>query len=208
MTKFCSILLLLFCISFSVLAQSDIDLPTKKLEYQFSYFGEFIAHPGVKLGVNYPIWQKAKSKDRQKKNYLLTKTKIKQWKIGTNAAFYHQVNNHNGYLWNVELTYQTIKTKSKKPNKLKYFDASFGLGYYHYELIGKTFQSTENDFEEINGNGNALMPTLAVAWGRNIRFMKETDVRYYVKPTLLFEMPAGTSFHTRFALEIGLASTF
>jgi len=138
----------------------------------------------------------------------LTKNRVHQWKVGSNLAFYNQVNNHNGFLFNVELTYQKIKNKSKKPNKLKYFDASVGLGYFHYELIGKTFQSTENGFEEINGNGNAFMPTIAVAWGRNLRFVKSMDMRYYVKPTFMAETPVGVGTHLRFALEIGLASTF
>lgn len=207
MTKYLLALLFLGSSFLNLIAQSTLDLPAKKVEVQLAYFGEFIAHPGIKIGAAYPFAQKMKTKDKQKRKYTLTKTSIRQWKVGTNLAFYHQMNNHNGYLWNIELTYQKIKNKSKGPNKLKYFDASIGLGYFHYELIGKTFQPTENGFEEINGNGNALMPTLAVAWGRNIRFIKNAAVRYYVKPTLLIETPAGTGAHTRFALEIGLAST-
>lgn len=208
MTKYLLTLLFLGGNFLNLSAQSTLDLPAKKVEYQLAYFGEFFAHPGLKIGAAYPFAQKLKTKEKQKSKYTLTKTRIHQWKIGSNLAFYHQVKNHNGYLWNVELTYQKIKNKSKNPNKLKYFDASLGVGYFHYELAGKTFQATENGFEEINGDGNALMPTLAFAWGRNIQFMKKTDARYYVKPTFLFELPAGTSFHTRFALEIGLATTF
>lgn len=207
MTKYLITALFLGSYFLNVTAQSALQLPAKKLEYQIAYFGEFIAHPGIKLGVTYPIFQKSKIKDKEKKKYTLTKTKIKQWKIGSNLAFYHQVKNHNGILFNVELTYQKIKNKSKKPNKQQYFDASIGLGYFHYELIGKTFQSTENGFEEINGNGNAFMPTVAVAWGRNLEFVKRMDMRYYVKPTVMLETPAGTSAHVRFALEIGVAST-
>lgn len=208
MTKYLLTALFLGSYFLNLTAQSSLQLPTKKIEYQIAYFGEFIGHPGIKLGATYPIFQKLKAKNKEKRKYTLTKTKIQQWKVGTNLAFYNQVNNHNGYLFNVELTYQKIKNKSKKPNKFTYFDASIGLGYFHYELIGKTFQPTENGFEEINGNGNALMPSLAVAWGRNIQFVKSMDMRYYVKPTILVETPAGTSAHVRFALEIGLASTF
>jgi len=208
MTKFILTALFLGNFILNLTAQSTFQLPTKQLEYQIAYFGEFIGHPGFKIGAAYPFAQKLKTKDKEKKNYTLTKTKIHQWKVGSNLAFYNQVNNHNGLLFNVELTYQKIKNKSKKPNKQNFFDASIGLGYFHYELLGKTFQSTENGFEEINGNGNAFMPTVAVAWGRNLGFVKSVDMRYYIKPTFMFEMPAGTGFHTRFALEIGLASSF
>ncbi|MEM6320480.1 MAG: hypothetical protein AAF960_22615 [Bacteroidota bacterium] len=191
-------------------AQIDPANFSKKIEYQVGYFGEFIARPGFKLGVAYPFYQKLKTKQKYSEAYkqTLTKSKIHQFKIGSNLAYYHQVNNHNGLLLNVELTYQKIKHKSKKPNKLSYFDVSFGLGYFHYELVGKTFQPTEDGFEEINGNGNALMPTFALAWGRNLPFIKSIDMRYYVKPTLLFETPAGTGTQVRFALEVGLASSF
>lgn len=186
-------------------AQSSLDLPPKKLEYQVAYFGEFFAHPGLKIGANYPFFQKIRTKEKRNKDFVITK--IHQWKVGSNLAFYHQQNNHNGFLWNAELTYQLIKNKSKKPNKFKYFETSLGLGFYHYELIGKTFQSTENGFEEINGNGNAFMPSLAVAWGKNIRLIKSADVRYYVKPTLYLETPAGTGAQPRFVFEIGLATS-
>ena len=207
MTKYLLTLLFLGSSFLNLIAQSTLQLPAKKLEYQIGYFGEFFAHPGVKVGAAYPFAQKLKTKEKQKRKYTLTKTRIRQLKVGTNLAFYNQVNNHNGYLWNIELTYQRIKNKSKKPNKLKYFDASIGLGYFHYELLGETFQSTENDFEEINGNGNAFMPTLAFAWGRNLQFVKSMDMRYYIKPTFMFERPVGIGTHPRFALEIGLAST-
>ena len=207
MMKYLLTFLVLGSYYLNLTAQSTFQVPAKKLEYQIAYFGEFIGHPGIKLGATYPFAQKLRTKDKQKKKYLLTKSSIRQWKVGTNLAFYHQINNHNGYLLNVELTYQKIKNKSKKPTKFKYFDASIGLGYFHYELIGKTFQSTESGFQEINGNGNALMPSLAVAWGKNIRFVKSMNMRYYVKPTVLLELPAGTGAHTRFALEIGVAST-
>jgi len=209
MTKLFFTLIFLMTLQWSLIAQSPLELPSKKLEYQFGYFGEFFAHPGVKIGAAYPFAQKLKTKERHSKKYKETvlKTKIHQWKVGGNFAFYHQVNNHNGWLFNAELTYQKIKNKSCKPNKLKYFDVSIGLGYFHYDLVGKTFQSTENGFEEINGNGNAFMPTVAVAWGRNLRFVKSVDMRYYIKPTFMFEMPVGIGVHPRFALEIGVAST-
>jgi len=208
MTKYLLTALFLGSYLLNLTAQSTFQLPTKKLEYQIAYFGEFIGHPGFKIGAAYLFAQKLKTKKKEKKHYTLTKNRIHQWKIGSNLAFYNQVNNHNGYLFNIELTYQKIRNKSKKPNKFNYFDASVGLGYFHYELIGKTFQATENGFEEIKGNGNALMPSFAVAWGKNIQFVKSVDMRYYIKPTILVELPAGTGTHTRFALEVGLASSF
>lgn len=209
MTRFIFTLLVFISYQLLATAQTPLELPAKKIEYQIGYFGEFFAHPGVKLGASYPFVQKLKTKERYSKKYKTTfsKTKIHQLKIGSNLAFYHQVDNHNGLLFNVELTYQKIKNKSKKPNKLKYFDASIGLGYFNYQLNGTTFQSTENGFEEINGNGNAFMPSFAIAWGRNLRFVKSMDIRYYIKPTFMFETPVGIGTHPRFALEIGIAST-
>lgn len=192
---------------YALIAQNGLTLPTKKLEYQLAYFGEFFAHPGVKLGASYPFFQKVKTKEKQKKKYELVKTKVHQWRVGSNLAFYHQVDNHNGYLWNVELTYRRSKNKSKKSNKWKHFEASYGLGFYHYELLGKTFQTADSGFEEINGNGNAFLQSIAIAWGKNIRLIKAADVRYYFKPTLYLETPAGTGTQARFVMEIGLATS-
>ena len=125
--KTLSLALLLTGLTFSLIAQSDLKLPAKQLEYQLAYFGEFFAHPGLKLGVSYPFFQKVKTKEKSKRKYQLVKTKVRQWKVGSNLAFYHQVDNHNGYLWNVELTYQRSKNKSKKPNKWKHFEIFKGI---------------------------------------------------------------------------------
>jgi len=181
-----------------------------KPEFQVSYFGEFLFHSGVKVGAQIPFLEreKMKSKHRKRKgDFNLTKNR--QLKLGANLGFYHQANSHNGYLANIELTFQNRRNKSFKPNRYKYFEASVGLGYYRYHLLGTTFSSEGNTLKEINGNGNgnALMPSFSIAKGRNLRFIKSIDVRYFVKPSIYFEIPHGRGVLPHLVLEVGIASS-
>jgi len=57
MTKFVLTALFLGSYFLNLTAQATFQLPTKKLEYQIAYFGEFIGHPGIKIGAAYPFAQ-------------------------------------------------------------------------------------------------------------------------------------------------------
>ncbi len=197
------IILLTFLLGKNANAQ---DSPFQQTEIQVSYFGEFLAHPGMKIGISHPILFGKKEKERKPKYrdpYIWTKHRM--IRVGGNLGFYHQVNNHNGYFANAELTYQKVKTKSYDPNRYKSFEVSIGAGYFRYQLIGTTFKTEGDSFKEINGGGNAFMPSISVAWGSNIKWIKSANVRYFVKPVVFFEIPFGTGFQTHAALEVGVA---
>jgi len=84
---------------------------------------------------------------------------------------------------------------------------AIGIGYFHYQLLGTTFIPKDGSYEVIKGNGNALMPSLSFAWGRNIPWIKNVDVRYFTKHKLLIETPYGIAFTPHYVLEIGFASS-
>jgi len=205
MRNFLIVFILLLGLGSQLSAQSLFSQPP---EFQLSYFGEFMYHPGVKAGIHFPFSSSTKLKTKEnRKRGRFTKTKFKQLKLGGNIAFYQQRQHLTGYLANVELTYQRTKNKSFNPNKFKHFEAAIGLGYYRYQLKGTTFSTDGNTFQESNGNGNAFLPSLSVAWGRTIPFIKKTDVRTFIKSSLYFEMPHGIGVLPHYVWEAGFATS-
>lgn len=181
---------------------------SKTPEFQLSYFGDFFAFPSTKVGVHFPVKGTTKIIDKDsKKRGSFTKTKFRQLKVGGNLAFYQQQSHHHSFLANLELSYQRTKSKSFAPDKFRHFEAAIGVGYYRYQLKGTTFEKEGTTFKEINGNGNALMPSLSVGWGRTIRFIKKTDVRYFTKGALYFEIPHGIGTLPHLVFEFGIASS-
>jgi hypothetical protein len=180
-----------------------------KPEFRFAYFGDYLARPGVKLGVSYPVAQKIKEKTKplnREETYVLTKTR--RIELGGSFTFFHHPKDHNGLLFNAELTWHRIRNRSYK-TRYRHFEAGLGLGYFRYQLLGTTFEPDgDGGFKEKNNaGGNAFMPSLFAAWGMNLRFIKSADVRAYVKPLIMVEIPYSAGVKTHFAFEAGLAST-
>ena len=179
------------------------------LEWEVAYFGEFATHPGIKAGISFPFGHTLRVKEKVKNygaSYQITKKR--QWTVGSNLIFYHQPNNHNGYLVNVEVGRRRIKHKSINRRKYTLWAWELGVGYYRYQLLGNTFRPVENGFEAINGNGNAIMPSLALQWGRNLKSDNPHPGFIYVKIHSLYEIPYGTGFQMRLALESGVIFPF
>lgn len=205
MKNTCFVLITFFSFLSSIHAQSFL---SNTPEFQVSYFGELFVHPGAKIGIHFPFYEKNKLKYRNRKRKGdFTLTKNRKLKLGSNLAFYRQGKNHKGYLSNIELTFHNTRNRSYKPDKYRHFEASVGMGYFRYALSGTTFTPDGDSFKDIKGNGNALMPSISIGTGKSLKFIKSIDVRYFVKGSNYFEIPHGLGKLKHFALEIGFAST-
>ena len=203
------LLILWTLFSWTSWAQDSTLTQFEGLEWEVGYFGEFATHPGLKVGITYPFGHTLKIKEKQK-NYggPFQVFKKRQWTLGSNLLFYHQPNNHNGYLINVDIGRRRIKHKAFNARKYTLWAWKLGLGYYRYQLLGNTFRPNENGFTEINGNGNAIMPSFALQWGRNLKSKYSHPGFIYIKFHSLFEVPYGTGFQMRLALESGVIFPF
>ena len=197
-----SFYLLLSC--FCLNAQSDnLNIP----EFQIAYFGDLVAHPGVKLGVHVPVKSVLKSKAVEHTELgTFNKINSTQFKLGGNFAAYHQHKSHVGYLANVELTIHYLNRNSLKPKKQRHLELGVGLGYYQYVLKGTSFSPIEGGFEETDGKGSALMPSISGAFGTTFKSIKFADIRWFTKGSIYLEIPHGIGSLPHFVLEIGLAT--
>lgn len=199
-------LLGIFCLpSQRVWSQDSLLVGFERMEWEAAYFGELATHPGLKLGINYPFGHRLKIKEKNKayrSPYHILKKK--QWVLGTNLLFYHQAQNHTGYLVNLEMGRRRIKNKTKRASRYTLWGIDLGLGYYRYLLSGTTFHANQNGFESSRGQGSALMPSLSFSWGRSLRSAKPQPGFLYVKLSSLYEIPFGIGFQMRLGLESGV----
>ena len=175
------------------------------MEVEVSYFGEMMWHPGAQIGVNFPYTERsvAREKENKKRGSYFVERK-RQFIFGGNISAYVQPDNHLGLLTNAEFGYRSLKTKSFKPEKIKFWEVDLGLGFYHYDLAGRTFISTESGFEEIRGNGKAFMPSLSLATGRSLR-ISSLRVLWFNKITAAWEIPFNIGSQYHFIFQSGFA---
>ncbi|MEL6253899.1 MAG: hypothetical protein AAFR87_17960 [Bacteroidota bacterium] len=175
------------------------------MEIEVSYFGEMMWHPGAQIGVNFPYTERsiAREKKNKKRGTYFVERK-RQFILGGNVAAYSQPNNHFGLLTNAEFGYRSLKSKSFKAEKIKFWEVDLGLGFYHYELAGSTFIKTESGFEEIKGNGNAFMPSLSIATGRSLR-LSSLKILWFNKISAAWEIPFNIGSQYHFIFQSGFA---
>jgi hypothetical protein len=166
---------------------------------------DLVVHQGLKIGVNYPIHTSLKEKAVERQERVFNKLRINQLTIGTNMSFYHQKKNHMGFLYNSELAFRSIKNKSDKAKRFKYFEAGLGLGYFNYQLDGQTFTYKNGSFEKTKGNGSVFMPSIFITLGRNIKLHNSLKTRFYFKPIFALEIPFPTGLLPHYMLESGFA---
>jgi hypothetical protein len=177
-------------------AQTDLSL-------NVSYFGENVIHPGLKVGVEYPIWEKEKIKVRRigfMENKFGSKARTKQLFVTGNVGFYNHANNHSAFFINSELGYRHIKQK-----KGRYLGANIGLGYLQRIYNIDTYELNEaGELEEIGGGKGQLMTSLSLVYGQDLSFKNDSPLSWHVKPTLLFLSPYGYTTVPNLALEVGV----
>ncbi|MEM8892216.1 MAG: hypothetical protein AAGD28_29825, partial [Bacteroidota bacterium] len=175
------------------------------MEIEVSYFGEMMWHPGAQIGVNFPYTERsvAREKESKKRGTYFVERK-RQFIFGGNIAAYVQPDNHFGLLSNAEFGYRSLKTKSFKPEKIKFWEVDLGLGFYHYDLAGRTFISSESGFEEIKGNGNAFMPSLSFSTGRSLK-ISSLRLLWFNKLTAAWEIPFNIGSQYHFIFQSGFA---
>ncbi|MDW3652447.1 MAG: hypothetical protein R8P61_35550 [Bacteroidia bacterium] len=202
------ILIYIFCISLfasEIQAQVEPAGEWASIEVEVSYFGEMMWHPGAQIGVNFPYTERsvAREKESKKRGTYFVERK-RQFIFGGNVAAYVQPNNHFGLLTNAEIGYRSLKTKSFKPEKIKFWELDLGLGLYHYELAGKTFVSTESGFEEIKGHGTAFMPSFSISSGRSLR-ISSLRLLWFNKISAAWEIPFNIGSQYHFIFQSGFA---
>lgn len=162
-----------------------------------SYFGESITHPGLKLGMEYSIWNKTGV--RNKKNGKQLPYRRELLLIGSLSGYVHP-RNHVGMLLGGEIGYRNVRKKGFM------YEASAGIGYLHTFLQGDTY--TVNDHSKVDQVSLAGQPNLSfllsVGIGKDYRLVHNKPWAWHIKTTAFTQYPYGSKFMYHYAMEVGV----
>lgn len=195
-------LILLFCFSTHVLGQKSKTTHSvpdyQQVAVRVSYFGENMFHPGLKMGIEYPL--KVKEMIKTKKNGN-TKRRGLAWIMATNLGFYRHKKNHSGLFLNGEFGGRFITHKAKK------LDFALGLGYIRTILDGETFivdDQGQVQSKSTTGQGG-FMPSISIGWGQDFYWKKKSPWAWHIKGQYFFQIPYNAALLLRTGMEVGVS---
>lgn len=182
----------------------------EKLSTRIAYYGIYTFHPGLKVGVEYPI--KRKVKEISKFPFLSflgilqnNKTKVihNDWISSANFAFYNHRDNNSGFILNAELA------RRRTGKHALYREINMGFGFM------KTFQPTTYEMTNSGEIDKKFLPghfykviNLGLAFGFDCSVKKATGISMYIKPTYFIMFPYNSLLTINSALEIGFTYKF
>ena len=151
-----------------VLGNAQIE---NKSNWQLSYYGDLIFHPGFQVGYHVPFkkWEKVK----QRKGIKVTKNKSLSW--GADFIYYKHPKHHHGLVLSPNISYQRIKQNGN------YFQTKFSLGYHRSFVDGITYIVDVNgqvESKRFVGQGT-LYNSLSFDFGKDLRVRKDKPFRYF-----------------------------
>lgn len=112
-----SVLLFSFKLGYSQTSDSTSLFDTRT--YTFSYFGNNLLKPGLKIETNITLTEKTIIKNKTKKNgKIIDKSKTRQLLLGGNIGFFWHPKSHIGVFNYYEFIYRKIKLKNGKYSKI------------------------------------------------------------------------------------------
>ena len=181
------ILILALTLSFGLYGQQDI---TNRVNFSISYFGILGTHPGIKVGVQYPLTNSVE----------IPVDRLDQIVAGSNLMIYFHRNNQLGIGLDAELGF-----RSRRRGGVNY-ELFFGGGYLRTFLPRKMYDFDEPDgfrLRRFKGSGHFLKK---VGFGLGAQSGRDLDSNFWsIRPTFLHIKPFNTSFTYNFAIDAGIS---
>jgi hypothetical protein len=160
------------------------------IQFNIAYFGILGTHPGIKLGLQYPLANLQQAQNMDQLNQIVG---------AANVIFYYHRRNQMGTGFNLELGF---RSRQQDGLNKEFF---IGAGY-----IRTFFPNTVYDFDGESGmtvkktlGRSHLLKTASIGLGRNIN--GDLNANFWtVKPTLLHFRPFNRKGVFNFALDAGV----
>lgn len=167
--------------------------------FSISYYGEFITHPGLKIGLDYEIKHWEKNRTRKKKESLINQNSIL---LSPTIGFYSHRAYQTGLFILPEMCYNREKLNGN------FFQAGIGFGYMR-TFLPDTYRLNElGEIEKIHAGYNYFVSTGFVTFGRQIKAIKKLQLAVFTKPQVMYAAPNYLGGIFYFNLEIGLKFEF
>ena len=156
--------------------------------YSFSYFGNNLLKPGIKIDANVILKEKTINKSKTKKNgEIIDKSKTKQLLIGGDIGFFWHPKSHIGVF-----NYYTFSSRKIKLKNNKFTTLGFGLGIYR-SFYPKTYEVDDaGNVNEISLAGRTYFaPVLTFGTGRLIEDRTLQSINFNTNLMFLFNYNSG-----------------
>ncbi len=171
------------------------------------YMGQGITHPGLKIGIDYPLSAKLKRVEKYKRTGELRKTKVQkiEYFTGVNMGGFYHFKSETGLLLDLEVGRRMVRTNGRK--------RSFGLGTGTIQTFrnGPTFSTASNGtgFDQRSAAGQTgWQANFFVTYGKDNVFINSNSFNWELKYKLMAQFPFGTAIGLRNFVEFNIAFPF
>lgn len=189
------LMLLLFCLTLNLNAQTSDSLINRSTNLAISYNGTVI-YPGARFGFELPV----RSIEIRKNKAKRIKVVVKERFITAQLGWYHHASFHDNLYLTVGWTMRRIKPKG--------FFCQFSpeIGYSRTFLGGTTYAVDENNDAHIKkwAGYNYLLLSLGAGLGYDFEKTKNKPFALYSKFNVLMMYPYNSTIYLRPTLELGI----
>ncbi|MEL6132234.1 MAG: hypothetical protein AAFR59_02590 [Bacteroidota bacterium] len=169
-----------------------------------SYFGDGVTHPGLKLGLDYPVSIKETRKAVPRNNGGYNLTQSSQIFFDGGLGFYTFPRDHGAIFLQIDGGFRYLRNQSNLPPIAWRLDITLGMVYAVYVGGNATDPGSSSFRSTLSGQGQ-LMPTLGLAFGQDIKTAGLIKpILWHIKPNLWLYRFFSSESRTFFALELGL----
>lgn len=165
-----------------------------------SYYGNFITHPGIKLGFDWNLFMIEKTKENRKQIKTIRKILL----VTPNIAFYSHKASHKGLFLSTDLAWRRYS------KNLFYSEISLGIGYFRKFNSGETWEMNDDGtVTNIGGTSRGYFaPSVSFAFGKHFTLKNATPISVFTKLNTNAINGYNATTVPEFSLELGARITF
>jgi hypothetical protein len=161
-----------------------------------AYFGETITHPGLKVGISFPLyeWEKHKMLRNGREKLL-----AKRIDLSPQLGFYYHQDYQTGLFVLPELSYNRQNAKGN------YTALGLGTGYMHTRVPRVYDFDANGEIEQVRSGHHYFISNYFATFGKDFSVKKGIPFSIYAKPQLMHALPNAGKGIWYFVLELGLS---
>ena len=164
-----------------------------------SYYGNFITHPGVKLGFDWNLLMIEKTKEKKKRIKTIRKILL----VTPSIAYYSHKASHKGLIISTDLAWR------RYCKRMFYREVSLGIGYFRKFNSGETWETIDAArVTNINSSSSGYFaPSISFAFGKRFTVKKAMPISVFTKLNTNVLSGYNACAVAEFSLELGARMT-
>lgn len=170
-----------------------------KPSIRLSYYGHNYFRPGLSAGLEQPIWEKRKEKEKRNGK---VKVKHRFWFLAADISAWYHPNSYSAQSLRAGALWRKVRNRGGK------FEAALYLGVVNRFNNGRTYTVREDGTVKTRFWDSRIyfMPTVALGFGKDHLYAKKSrPIAWHIRPTVSLWMPYNTIATPAFGLETGVS---